>query len=113
MTLRSGARRPSLRQIQKVPSGAVVDLDDPEIAVEAQLAGDARLDVEGRRGGEDRAEAAVPRILRLEQGLGGRAVEVGAAVEAVDLDEDRAGLGRSPVAHHRRDALDVEAAQVG
>ena len=63
--------------------------------------------------GDDRGEAAVAALLGLEQGLRRRPVEVGAAVEAVDLHEDRAGLRGPAPAQHRRDALDVEPPEMG
>ena len=104
------ARSPVLTDADLVDAAALGD-DVGEHAVDPD--GGEQQCERGERREHERREAAVAALLGLEQGLGGRAVEVGGAVEAVDLDEDRAGLRRAAPPLDRRDALDAEAAQVG
>ncbi len=90
---------PSLGDVEEVPAGAVIDLHDPQIGIEADLAGEPFLHVEGRGAREHGGEAPLAEIVGLgHQRLGRRAVEVGGAVEADPPSR------RSPPPPPRRDA---------
>ena len=99
---------------QEMPAGAIFGLDDPQVGIEADLACEVGFGIGIRRRHrlERGAEGAVRRMI-LEGGLRRRPVQVGRAVETVDLDEDRAGLLGAAPAHRREHALDVAAPHIG
>src|ERR1700739_4213617 len=89
------ARTPcSAREIEQVAPAALLGLDDPHVRIEARLTRQIGLDVGLGRGLclERGREGAIGRVCLVEGGLRRRPVEVGIAVEPVDLDEDRARL---------------------
>src|SRR5262249_61942021 len=94
---------------------AILALDDPGVGIEAQLAREPLLDLRLRRWlvGEAAGEQAVGRTGVIEHALRRRAVELGGAVEPVELDEDHAGLRGAAVAHRRERPLDVATAGIG
>src|SRR5215204_4207008 len=109
---RTAARAPLLgRESEEMPAGPVLDLDEPEIGVEPQLAPHALFDVGGGNVGDDRREQAFAASF-LNERLRRRAVEARRAVESVDLDEDRTRFGRAAPPQHRVDAFDGAAAQM-
>jgi hypothetical protein len=89
----------------------VIDLDEPEIGIEAQLAGHALLRVERRHSLEDGREQALAAVV--EEELRRRAVEACCAVEMIDLDEDRPSLGGPALAQGGIEALHRAAPEIG
>ena len=108
-------RRVSADVIEEVPAAAILDLDNPEVGIEAQLACQIPFDVRfrERQSLERRTEGALARARLVEHGLRRRPVEIGGAVESAHLDEDRARLFGAAPAQHRGRALDLAAAQIG
>src|SRR5689334_9485417 len=94
---------------------ALLGLHDPHIRIEPRFARQIGLDIGFRRGLrlERGAECAVGGLRLIERRLRGRAIEIGRAVEPVDLDEDRARLLRAAPADRREHALDLATADVG
>jgi hypothetical protein len=112
--LREGRRLLPLGQIQPVPSLAIFHLDDPYVRVERDLARQSLfdggwLDPFILMGARPEALGAMRGEFRLR---GGR-VERGAAIEAVDDDEDGAGFRRAAPSQHRRRAFDGAAPEIG
>ena len=112
-------QRPALSHhiaVEKIPPGAVLDLDDPDIGIEADFTRQPRFDIGLRRrpvAAQHGGENAVGRLRLVEGGLRRRPVQCGGAVEPADLDEDRAGLFGATPAHRREGAFDIAAAQIG
>jgi len=80
-------------------AGAILDLDDPDVGIEAQLARQPFLDLclRSRLPGDARAEQPIGRARIVERGLRRRTEQLRGAVETVQLDENRAGLlGAAP-----------------
>src|SRR5689334_10263670 len=98
-------------EIQEVAPCPVVDLDEPEIWVEAQFARHALFHVERHHALQDRREQALAALL--EKDLRRRAEEARRAVEAIELHENRTGLGSAALAQSRIETLDRAPAQIG
>src|SRR5688572_21930239 len=94
--MRSGAQL-----IEEVPAGAVFDLDDPYVGIEADLLCQIGFDIRIRRGllAQTGAEGTVRRMRLLEHRLRRRRINFSRAVKPIDLDEDRAGFFRAAPAH--------------
>src|SRR5215470_5213983 len=94
-------------------SGAVLDLDDPGIGIEAQLAREALLDLGLRRRLHATAEEPIRGARIVEHALRRRPEQLGRAVKPVELDEDGAGLLCPAPAYRRERALGVAAPDIG
>ena len=101
--------------VEKIPSRAILDFDDPDVGIEFDLARQIGLDrFVGRRPlFEARAEGAVGVAHRVEFALRRRAEQIRGAVEPADADEHGAGLLGAAPAHDGGSALDLTAAQIG
>src|SRR5436190_17587948 len=84
----------SQRLIEEMPASAILHLDDPDIGIEAKLAREISLYVRFRRGlhRQSAGEGALSRMGVVKCGLWRRCINLGGAIKAVELDEDRAGL---------------------
>ena len=100
---------------QEMAPGAILDLENPGVGIEPDFAHDPLLDLGFRRRLllEAAAKRAIGRVRLLEGGLRRRAEQLGGAVEAIELDEDRAGLLGAMPAHRRKGAFAVAAPQIG
>jgi hypothetical protein len=99
-------------KVEKIPPERILDLDNPEVRIEADLAFQARF---GGRG-VNPFVAMKPRekpVIAFDFALGGGAEERAAAIEAIDFDQDGAGLGSPPPSQDRHHTLDATAAQIG
>ena len=94
---------PSGLHVEEMAANAIFDLQEPEVRIEARLARHALLNLERRNLCQERGEKP-PSPALVEERLRSRTVEVGRAVEAIDFDEDGAGLRRSATAQNGRDA---------
>ena len=124
---RSGARatcrrrRPSATEpaelhrgeIEKRSAGAILDTDHPDIRVEALFLFEPFRDLARRRGQHQELEQPVVRHAGFESGLRRRPEEIRTAVEAVDHDEDRAGLFRPAPGDRRPGAQGIAPADIG
>src|SRR5262249_54099779 len=112
-----GSARRTLRHhvVQEMPAGTVLDLDDPGVGVEADLARKPLLDLllRHRRVAEAAHERAVAWVRLLEHRLRRGTEQLGGAVEPVKLDEARARPRGAAPAHRREGALAVAAAHIG
>jgi len=101
--------------IEHVAPGAILDLDDPQIRVETNLAFEIGLGLGLRHRLllETGVKRSIDRARFIERRLRGRAVKLRRPVEPIDLDEDGARLLGAAPAHHRERAFDMAAAQVG
>src|SRR5712691_12848849 len=93
--------------------GAVLDLDDPGVGIEAQLANEALLDLGLRRRLQASAEEPVRGARIVEHALRRRTEQLRRAVEPVELDENGAGLLGPAPPHRRERAFDVAAPDLG
>src|SRR5262249_47633422 len=101
--------------IEKMTPGAVLDLEEPRVGVEAEFPREAFLDLGLGSGlfAEAPAEHSIrwPRVV--EDALRRRTEQLGGAVEPIELDENRPGLLGTPPAHGRKGSFDVAAADIG
>src|ERR1700722_18748377 len=103
-----------LRQVEARQSLAILGFEDPEIGIEFDLAFEALLDDAGL----DPLLLMRPTPEPLDAALGEIAlrrwcIKRGAAVQAVELDEDRAGLRGAASAQDREDAFDFASPDIG
>src|SRR5712691_10584761 len=101
--------------IEEMAAGTILDLDDPDVGIEAQLARQPFLDLclRGRLPGDARAEQPIGRARIVERGLRRRTEQLRGAVETVQLDENRAGLLGAAPPHRRKGAFQMAAADIG
>jgi len=107
--------RRSGREIEPGAGRPVLNLDDPEVGIEADLAREVGFHL--RLGGGHRleggAEGAVRWALLPECGLRRRPVEGGAAVQVIDLHENRASLCGAAAAKDRACPFHSTSTQIG
>src|SRR5438046_3019581 len=98
-----------------MPALAILDLDDPGVGIEADLAPDPLLDLRLRHGRLAQAadEGAIARMGLVESRLRRRTEQLGSAIKPIELDEDRARLLGAAPPHRRESALAVAAADIG
>src|SRR6266699_1662968 len=101
------------REIEKMPPGLVLGLDDPCIGIEADFLDDALFDrLFGERLRRDRREETLDRPAVVIDRLRRRHIQHGLAVKACDLDEYGAGLFRAAPAHRAEHPRGLAAAQI-
>src|SRR5580704_11658844 len=100
--------------VEKIPPGAILDLNDPDVGIELDLARQISLDrFVGRRPLlEARAESAIRLPHRVEFALRRRAEQIRSAVEPADADEHGPRLLGAAPAHDGGSALDLTTAQI-
>src|SRR6185437_16375449 len=102
------------REIEEMPPGLVLGLDNPGIRIEADFPGQALLHRSfGLRLFRNRHEEALDRPAVVINRLRRRHVQHRIAVERGHLDEDGARLLRPAPAHRAEHALALAAAQIG
>src|SRR5580704_10661699 len=101
--------------LQEMAPGAILDLEHPGVGIETDFAQNPLLDPGFRRRLflEASAERAIDRVRFVEGGLRRRAEQFRAPVEAIELDENRAGLLGATPPHRRKGALAVAPTQIG
>src|SRR5262249_31889541 len=101
--------------IEKMTPGAVLDLEDPRVGVEAEFPREAFLDLGLGSGlvAEAPAEHSIrwPRVV--EDALRRRTEQFGGAVEPIKLDENSPGFLGTPPTHGRKGSFDVAATDIG
>src|SRR6185312_16100773 len=97
---------------EEVTSGPILDLDDPDVGIEAQFARQSFLDLGLGRGMRRHAGAEQPlrRPPLVECALRRRAIELGSTVEPAELDENGARFLGAAMTHRREGTLDIAAA---
>src|SRR5690242_5389909 len=103
-----------LREIEEMPPGLVLGLDDPGVGIEADFLGKPLLDRwlgqrllrDGREEPFNRPAVVIDRLRR-------RSIEHGAAVHGRDLDEDGTSLLGAAPAYRAEHAGGLAAAQIG
>lgn len=99
--------------IEKTAALPVFRLDDPNIGVEMDLAGEFLLGF-GRVDPRVRMEPRENPVLAiLHFALRRRSEQSGATVEPVDLDKNRASLRRTPAAQHGRGTFMCATPEIG
>src|SRR5262250_2597908 len=75
-------------------AGPILDLDDPGVRIESNLAGETIFHelLQRRRDPETTGECTLGRMRLLEDGLGSRAKQFRRPVEPIELDKDGAGF---------------------
>ena len=104
------------RAIEEMPSGTVLDFDDPYIRIEANLAHNTCFDIGfgyRRLAAEDDRKYSARRLRLIKDGLRRRAIQGSGAIEPIDLDVYRAGLVGPAPAHRREGSFDVATAHIG
>src|SRR5262249_21665355 len=98
-----------------MPPRAVLDLDDPDVGIEAHFAAEVGFDLAFGDGValEARREGAIDRPRRIERGLRGRSVQVSRSVQPVDLHEYRSGLFGAAPPHRCERPLDMATPDIG
>jgi hypothetical protein len=102
-------------RVQKIPPGAVLDLDDPDVRIELDLPRQISL----RVGlgcvfvfqAADKGAIRWPRLI--ERALRCRAIDLGGAVKPSDFDEYRTRLVGAPAAQHSLRTFDLTTADIG
>ena len=116
--VRGAGREPAaelvLGQIKEMPPCPVLDLDDPEVGIELQFAGEARFDIGVGRidRGQDRREAPVAGPHLVEVRLRRGRIECRRAVELRNLDEDRARFFGTATADDGKRVFEVAAPHI-
>src|SRR4051812_36212665 len=92
--MRCGESKLLHEPVEEMPPGAVLHFHDPDVGIEAELARQIgfRIGFGARLLRQAGAESAIDRMRLVEGGLRCRTINLRGAVEAVELDEDRARL---------------------
>ena len=101
--------------VEEMPSGPILGFDNPQIRIEAEFARQPRLDISLSRGlaSQTMHEGAVHRTAIVERGLRCRPIQVGGAVQAIELDEDCAGLVGAVPAYRCEHAFHLASPDIG
>jgi hypothetical protein len=100
--------------IEKVSACPFLDLNDPDVGIETELARHRRFDlaIGSRLLLQDRDKSSLGWMRVIESCLGGRTIKIGGTIQTIDLNENRACLfGTAPQQHGRR-SLDLTSSQV-
>src|SRR5215468_7066156 len=101
--------------IEEVAPGAILDLDDPGVGIETELAHQAFFDLGlgSRLLGQAPREQAVGGTRVVEYALRRRAEQLRGPIKTVELDENRAGLFGPAPPHGCKCPFDLAAADIG
>lgn len=104
---RGGERELSHDLIEEMPPRTVFHFYDPDIGIKADLAREIgfRVRLDCRLDRQTGTEGAIDWMGVIKGSLRRRAVDIGCAIEPIDLDEDRAGLIGATAAHRCEGAL--------
>jgi hypothetical protein len=100
---------------EEMAPAAVLDLDDPDVRIEADFARDAFFDLVlwRRLFLETAAEGTIARPSIVKRRLRRRTKQFGCSVKAIQLDENRTSFLGAPPAHSCESSLDIAAPYIG